>query len=210
MLGTSAPWQIAPAWANEPAALESTSIDASVGVDGSSPETVDRDELTVWIEPEPAPTPEPAPEPTSTPTGAPAPAPPQPEQAATGALAPVAGGVSPGAILADLNAQRAAAGLPPFTANDGATGVAQRWSVSQAQSARMYHNPSFASEVGAVGCGSATENVASAMGNASPVGPWMDSPPHRANILGNATHIGVGAATSSNGLTYYTLNFANC
>lgn len=210
VLATSAPWQLAPAWATESAALEYTSEDATVGVDGEAVETLDRDELTVWIEPEPAPAAPPA-------AAEEPPANDTPEQQqetvqapASGTLAPVASGASPGGIFADLNAQRAAAGLAPFTTQSGLMGVAQQWSVSQAQSATMYHNPSFSGQVAAVGCGGATENVASAMGTISPVNAWMNSPPHRANILGNSTHIGVGAATSSNGLTYYTLNFANC
>ena len=212
VLATSAPWQLAPAWANETAALEYTSADASLGVDGEAVESLDRDEMTVWIEPEPEPEPI---APTPAAEEPPASNAPQQQQQTdqvppAGALAPVAGGASTGGILADLNAQRAAAGLAPFSTQDGLMGVAQQWSVNQAQSARMYHNPSFGGQVAAVGCGGATENVASAMGSISPVGAWMNSPPHRANILGNATHIGVGAATSGNGLTYYTLNFASC
>ncbi|RKP07504.1 CAP domain-containing protein [Thamnocephalis sphaerospora] len=38
---------------------------------------------------------------------------------------------------------------------------------------------------------------------------WMNSPGHRANILGKFTHIGVALAFSANGTKYWTQNFGN-
>lgn len=204
ILATSMPAQIAPAWADvEPADLSLTAPGAAMSVQQSSDDRVTREELLVQIAPQPEPAAEEPPAPTS--AGATNSVP-----AASSALAPIAGGASRDGILADLNAQRAGAGLAPFASQPGLMDVAQQWSTYQASTASMIHNPAFASQTAAVGCGSATENVASAMGSVSPVAAWMASPPHRANILSSATHLGVGAATSTNGITYYTLNFANC
>lgn len=205
-LATSLPVQIVPASAAVPPSVEQTTASTSVAAAGASPDAVERADLQVFIEPQPEQPPaDAAPAASGT-----APAASAPAASGSSSLAPISGGASVGAIFADLNAQRVAAGLPPFASHGGLSGVAQGWSTSQASSSSMSHNPAFAAQVGAVGCGGATENVASAMGSASPVGPWMASPPHRANILSSATHLGVGAATSTNGLTYYTLNFANC
>lgn len=203
VLTTSLP-ALVPAWAAEPdEGLDSSGVRSSLTAEGAG-ESIARDTFTVSIEPEPEPEPASSPSAPATAGGDATPT------SAQGALAPVQGGASPSGILADLNAQRAAAGLPPFAAQDGLMATAQQWSVMQAQSARMTHNPSFGAQTAAAGCGGATENVASAMGSISPVAAWMDSPPHRANILSGATHIGVGAATAASGVTYYTLNFASC
>jgi uncharacterized protein YkwD len=37
---------------------------------------------------------------------------------------------------------------------------------------------------------------------------WMNSPGHRANILSDEVHMGVGAATGGNGRMYWTQKFA--
>lgn len=203
-VATSLPVQIVPASAAVPDGLEQTSVSASVAVEGATPDAVERADLQVFIEPQPV-----APPVQRAPAAAAA-APAAPASSGSGSLAPISGGASVDAIFADLNAQRVAAGLAPFAGQGGLSGVAQGWSTTQASSGSMSHNPSFAAQAGAVGCSSATENVASAMGSVSPVAAWMASPPHRANILSSSTHLGVGAATSTNGLTYYTLNFANC
>lgn len=207
VVATSMPIQIAPAWADgEPVELSLTSSSEAVSVEQSSEGGVLREGLLVQIAPQPEPVAEDPSPPTSTSTDAT----PAAVSTATGALAPIAGGASRDGILADLNAQRAGAGLPPFASQSGLMDVAQQWSTYQASTASMIHNPAFASQTAGAGCGGATENVASAMGSISPVAAWMASPPHRANILSSATHLGVGAATSTNGITYYTLNFASC
>ena len=53
----------------------------------------------------------------------------------------------------------------------------------------------------------AAENVAYGYNVTSVVDAWMNSPGHRANILGDFTHIGVGVAKGSDGQLYYVQNF---
>ncbi|WP_144877677.1 CAP domain-containing protein [Microbacterium sp. 1.5R] len=94
-------------------------------------------------------------------------------------------------ILQDTNAARAANGLPPLILDGSMTTVARNWSATQARERRMYHNPQYSSQIPA-GWSRAGENVASGYAPAAVVKGWMNSPGHRANILGDFTTIGIG------------------
>jgi hypothetical protein len=94
-------------------------------------------------------------------------------------------------ILADTNAARAANGLAPLVLDGAVTTVAQNWSATQSREGRMYHNPQYSSQIPG-GWSRAAENVASGYSPADVVGGWMNSPGHRANILGDYTTIGIG------------------
>ncbi|WP_447644400.1 CAP domain-containing protein [Nocardioides zeae] len=109
-------------------------------------------------------------------------------------------------IVADTNAARARQGLPALAQLSGITTVAQGWAETMAANRRMEHNPSYASQMPR-GWTRAAENVAYGYGVSAVVAAWMDSPGHRANILGDFTHIGVGVARGSDGRLYYVQNF---
>ena len=94
-------------------------------------------------------------------------------------------------ILADTNAARAANGLAPLVLDGDVTTVAQNWSATQSREGRMYHNPQYSSQIPG-GWSRAAENVASGYSSATVVAAWMNSPGHRANILGDYTTIGIG------------------
>jgi uncharacterized protein YkwD len=89
--------------------------------------------------------------------------------------------------------------------------VAQRHADDQAAMRRMSHTGSdgstLAERLARVGFAwrAIGENVASGQQSAQAVvAAWMDSSPHRANILSANTHLGVGVAVGTDGLTYWT------
>lgn len=94
-------------------------------------------------------------------------------------------------ILDDTNAARASNGLAPVALDQQMTTTAQNWSATQAREGRMYHNPNYSTQIPA-GWSRAGENVAMGYSSAAVTTAWMNSPGHRANILGDFTHIGIG------------------
>ncbi len=96
-----------------------------------------------------------------------------------------------GTIKRLANAARADAGLDPLTRDSALDRLARKWAYKIAADGELSHNPDLAEQVpeGWQGIG---ENVA--MGY--PTGAemhrgWMHSDGHRANILGDYTHIGI-------------------
>ena len=96
-----------------------------------------------------------------------------------------------GTIKRLANAARADAGLDPLTRDSALDRLARKWAYKIAADRELSHNPDLAEQVpeGWQGIG---ENVA--MGY--PTGAemhrgWMSSDGHRANILGDYTHIGI-------------------
>lgn len=95
-------------------------------------------------------------------------------------------------ILADTNKARADNGKPALVLNERLTEQAQAWSEKQAAAGRMSHDPNMVSQL-PPGWKGAAENVAMGYAVEDVVfDGWMDSPGHRANILGDFTHIGIG------------------
>lgn len=110
-------------------------------------------------------------------------------------------------ILSDVNAARKAAKKKPLSRNSFLDTVATNWSKRQAKSAKMSHNPSYASQI-PPGWSAAGENVAYGQTPTKVNAAWMNSSGHRANILRTGyTHIGIGAACSASGRLYYTQVF---
>ncbi|WP_052337209.1 CAP domain-containing protein [Nocardioides alkalitolerans] len=109
-------------------------------------------------------------------------------------------------IVADTNAARAEAGLPPLAQYSAINTVAQRWSDRMAATGDFSHNPSYADQMPA-GWRRAAENIAYGYTVTGVVPAWMNSDGHRRNILGDFTHIGVGVTVDANGRTYYVQNF---
>ena len=99
-------------------------------------------------------------------------------------------------LLAMVNAERAAAGVPPLALRADLSDLAGAWSVSMAATGVLAHNDAyFSSDVRRqIGPGARAENVAYAGDVASVHRVLMDSPPHRANLLdARMTVFGIGA-----------------
>src|SRR4051812_10512608 len=118
------------------------------------------------------------------------------------------------ALAADLNAARRSAGLRPLVVVAGATDVARRWSWRLAQSQVLSHTPPIVSDITRSGSAAWTE-IAENVGEGPSDQPhtlfqaYMDSPPHRANILDpSARFLGVGTV-ERDGVAWNTLDFTN-
>jgi uncharacterized protein YkwD len=105
------------------------------------------------------------------------------------------------------NAYRVAEGLPRLAVRADLQQVSQRWTRTMARTGRMEHNPDYAGQIPS-GWTAAGENVAAGFSVGQVTRAWWGSPGHRANLLGDYTHIGIGYAVSDDGTPYYTQNFA--
>ena len=115
-------------------------------------------------------------------------------------------------MLAGINAHRANARLAPLSWCPTLAGAAQRQSQAQADQNRMFHSSigPNATSAGYTGWRSLGENVAQGQPTVGDVMTvWMNSSPHRANILGAFEHVGFGQARSSNGTIYWTQSFGS-
>lgn len=129
---------------------------------------------------------------------------------ASGSGGPPAGGVTR-QIFDHTNAERSARGLPALQWDNQLGGLAQGWSEHMAATGNFAHRnlsqvlqrPDYArfqrlGENILVGtCGMSARDIVRA---------WMNSPGHRANILGSFSMIGVGAVCT-NGRLWVTQNF---
>jgi len=119
-------------------------------------------------------------------------------------------------VLAYVNKARAKAGLKKLARSAKIVKIARKWSVRQAERGELAHNPSYGQELPS-GWTRASENVAwtTASGSAKKLAKrivrlWLDSPGHRANILGSSySKTGVGVAHSKRHGWYFTQNFSN-
>ncbi|KAG1704582.1 hypothetical protein DVH05_005513 [Phytophthora capsici] len=116
-----------------------------------------------------------------------------------------------GALLARVNQERAAKGLPALCASTKLQKAAQRQSEDMAANDFLHHVgsdgstvPSRISDAG-YKWKSIAENVAGGQADADAVvGTWMNSTGHRMNILGDYTHFGAGYKHNPNGMyTHY-------
>lgn len=109
-------------------------------------------------------------------------------------------------IYSLVNQARAAQGLRGLIRNPAIDGVAVNWANQMGASGSMTHNPSYSSQIpgGWTGAG---ENVAMGYPSAEAMfNGWMNSPGHRANILGDFTDIGIAFVTV-NGSTWGVQDF---
>jgi uncharacterized protein YkwD len=110
-------------------------------------------------------------------------------------------------ILADTNAFRAANGKPALKAMTALDSIAGEWAKKMHDQCIFEHRSSFS--VYPSGWSRAGENIAAGYSYTSVVQGWIDSPGHRANMLGDYTHIGIGYYAGSNCYrTYFVQNFA--
>jgi hypothetical protein len=105
---------------------------------------------------------------------------------------------SAGEFVSDTNSARASHGLSGYSVASDLTSIAQQHAESMARSESLYHNSSLGSDV----CcwRSVGENIGEGQSVSQVQGAFMNSAPHRDNILSSAyTQIGVGTATDSHG-----------
>lgn len=110
------------------------------------------------------------------------------------------------------NWERASRGLAPLSLDPAATVVARSWAAELARSGHLRHNPDLVAAVDATVTRDWTrlgENVGSS-GTVDQVHvAYMNSPGHRANILGAYNRAGVGAVRGSDGRLWTTVVFVN-
>ena len=87
--------------------------------------------------------------------------------------------------------------------------MSDEWATSMASLDGLSHGD-FAGRITAIYPNRAGgEDIAEGQPDAtSVVAAWMESPPHRANILGDFDRIGVGSARDSAGTVYWCADFA--
>jgi uncharacterized protein YkwD len=156
-----------------------------------------------------------APPPTAAPAPAPA-APPAPPAPAPVEVAPPAPGPAPGcdgsgnAIIDAMNADRAASGLGALCGNGQLAGFAQDWANWMAQNGSLTHQD-LNRILAATTFNTIAENILDGAASLTPgqmESAWMQSPPHRENIL-NGTYraAGVGIAYSPDGRVWVAVDF---
>ena len=102
-----------------------------------------------------------------------------------------------GQFLSKINASRSAAGLAPLTTNGNLQSYARSHSAEMANADKIYH--STASQLrAAAGSGwtALGENVGRGQSPDSLHAKFMESPGHRANILGDYNQVGIGTVSS--------------
>ena len=118
------------------------------------------------------------------------------------------------ALIGDINRTRVAHGLHALVVVAGATDVARRWSWHLAGAQALSHNPSLVTNLESAGSAAWTmisENVgdASASDPSALFTAYMNSAPHRANILDSgARYVGVGVVQRGS-MAWNTLDFTN-
>lgn len=111
-------------------------------------------------------------------------------------------------ILAQTNAQRAAAGLNPLLPLAGLNAAAQTCTQQQAAANRVAHCARYWDNYPA-GWDHVRENVGAGYAVGDVVAGWMGATSQREAILDpRMTHLGVGYALSASGRPYFTQNFA--
>jgi hypothetical protein len=109
-----------------------------------------------------------------------------------------------------INAKRAGAGLGPVSDSGGLASLARSHSSQMANDNRLFHTGDLGGAVSSVlpnwqGVG---ENVGVGASLADVNAMFMNSSPHRANILGNFNVAGVGVVTGPDGRVWVTQMFA--
>jgi uncharacterized protein YkwD len=118
------------------------------------------------------------------------------------------------ALVADINRARRAAGMRGLVVVPGATDVARRWSWRMAGGQQLWHNPSIVSNMEHAGS-SAWSMLAENVGYGGSADPknlfeaYMNSPPHRANILDRSVrYLGIGVV-ERDGIAWNTMDFVD-
>jgi uncharacterized protein YkwD len=100
-------------------------------------------------------------------------------------------------IVQYTNAERQRNGLPPLTIDHSLMSSARRHCAWMARSGSLVHTT-----------GMVAENIAMGQQNSlHAVKDWMNSPGHRANMLGGYTRIGAAAYTGAGGQVFWCVQF---
>ena len=118
--------------------------------------------------------------------------------------------VPAGADVSFINGQRSSAGLAPVSSSGGLASLAASHSRSMAERNSLAHSSNLGSRVSSVlpGWLAVGENVGVGTSMSAVNSMFMQSSSHRANILGNYTHAGVGTFTGPDGRIWVTQVFA--
>jgi uncharacterized protein YkwD len=113
-------------------------------------------------------------------------------------------------VIGAMNSDRAANGLPGLCADGQLTSFAQNWANQMAAMQSLVHQ-NIGGLIGSTGFSTMGENILDGPGGMSVAemeSAWMNSAPHRANILSGAfSSAGVGIAYSSDGRVWVCVDF---
>jgi hypothetical protein len=116
-------------------------------------------------------------------------------------------------LVARTNAARADASLPALVAKPGLTDLARSWAASMAAAGALTHNPSLGADLessGAPRWTAAAENVGQGGASSVVFAAYMNSAPHKANILRTGvTAVGVGSTRTSDGKVWDVMVFSD-
>ena len=108
-------------------------------------------------------------------------------------------------FVAEINAERASRGLSQLTVASDLVAVARSHSQTMGSESHLYHNPNLGSDVG--GWLRVGENVGKGPSVGALHRAFMESPSHKANILGDYDRVGVGVGHDDAGKIYVTVMF---
>ncbi len=109
-------------------------------------------------------------------------------------------------FIAEINKSRQAAGLAPVAAYWDLTDDARTHSEQMLAAGNIYHTSPLSAVT--TGWASLSENVGAGPSVSSLHAAFMASAGHKANILGDNTHVGVGVSVSPSGQLWVTVIFA--
>ncbi|MEY2452977.1 MAG: lysyl endopeptidase [Acidimicrobiaceae bacterium] len=115
------------------------------------------------------------------------------------------------ALFAATNQSRADNGLPALQYDPQLSSIANAWANHMASTRTLEHNPSLVDQVNSQVTSQWTrigENVGFGPSVSALESAFMNSPPHRANILGQYNRVGVGATRDSSGTLWAVVDFA--
>jgi len=128
------------------------------------------------------------------------------------APADAAGSTEEQQFLALTNQARAAAGLPALQDDQATANIARSWSQYMASTGVLQHDPYLVSAINSQ-ITTQWRRIGENVGFGSDVGSlqtaFMNSAPHRANVLGDYNRVGIGAARDGTGRLWVTLDFIN-
>lgn len=119
----------------------------------------------------------------------------------------LAGPTEEGDFVTFINQSRAGAGLPSLSIKPDLVDYARRHTAKMISSGTIFHSTSAELSSASTGWTTMGENVGRGPNPSVLHGAFMNSPSHKANILGDFDRVGVGAARSSDGVLFVTVIF---
>lgn len=116
-------------------------------------------------------------------------------------------GPGEGDMLAKINASRASAGLPALASHGSLVAHARSHSIAMADSDSIWHSSNATLKSLVSGWERIGENVGRGPNVSVLHTAFMNSSGHRANIMGDFTHAGVGTYVTDAGMMYVTVVF---